>query len=37
LTESTIVNAAKFTHELEQTYRTMWQRWCGKTGPENGA
>jgi len=36
-TESTIVNAAQFPHELEQTYRTMWQRWCGKTGFENGA
>lgn len=29
-TESTIVNATKFTRELERTFRTMWETWCEK-------
>lgn len=29
-TESTIVNATKFTRELERTYRAMWKEWCEK-------
>lgn len=36
-TEATIVNAGKFTRELEQTYRTMWRRWCDNTRHGNEA
>ncbi len=32
---STLTDAARFTREVEATYRTVWKKWCraaGKTG-----
>jgi len=29
---ATICDARRFTRELEDAYRTMWRRWCGRAG-----
>jgi protein O-GlcNAc transferase len=29
---TTLCDAQKFTHELEDTFRAMWHRWCEKEG-----
>jgi protein O-GlcNAc transferase len=30
---ATLCDAARFTRELEEAYRTMWRRWCGPGMP----
>jgi len=28
MTESALMDAARFTRNLEEAYRSMWRRWC---------
>jgi predicted O-linked N-acetylglucosamine transferase (SPINDLY family) len=28
MSASPLMDAARFAHELEQAYRSMWRRWC---------
>jgi protein O-GlcNAc transferase len=36
LVQSRLCDAARFTHDLEDAYRTMWTRWCD-AGEQRGA
>ena len=36
MSASPLMDALRFTHELEQAYRSMWRRWCETARVDSG-